>query len=84
MLEHIEVKSIFHKVIKSRKFEDKKPRNLIEKVLQVEAKKTILYEEGVLRIQGCICVPRVDDLIPTIFKKAQNSMYSIHLGATNI
>ena len=35
-------------------------------MLRGEAKEAIMDEEGVLRIKGRVCVPRVDDLIHTI------------------
>ena len=41
-------------------------------------------EEGVLRIKGRVCVPRVDDLIHTILTEAHSSRYSIHPGATKM
>ncbi|XP_069154471.1 uncharacterized protein [Solanum lycopersicum] len=53
-------------------------------VLRGEAKETIMDEEGVLRIKGCVCVPRVDDLIHTIHTEAHSSGYSIHPGATKM
>ena len=34
-----------------------------------EAKEAKIDEEGVLRIKGWVCVPRVDDLIHTILKE---------------
>ena len=42
-------------------------------VLRGEAKKAIIDEEGVLRINGRVCVPRVDDLIHTILREAHSS-----------
>ena len=53
-------------------------------VLRREAKKAIIDEEGVLRIKGRVCVPRVDDLIHTILTEAHSSRYSIHPGATKM
>ena len=41
-------------------------------VLQGEAKEAAIDEEGVLRIRGKVCVPRVDDLIHTILTKAHS------------
>ena len=38
-------------------------------VLRGEAKEEIIDEEGVLRIKGRVCVPRVDDLIDTILQR---------------
>ena len=42
-------------------------------VLRGEAKEAIIDEEGVLRIKGRVCVPRVDDLIHTILTEAHSS-----------
>ena len=53
-------------------------------VLRGEAKEAIMDEEGVLRIKGRVCVPRVDDLIHTILTEAHSSRYSIHPGATKM
>ena len=51
-------------------------------MLQGEAEEATIDEEGVLRIKGRVCVPRVDDLINTILTEAHSSRYSIHPGAT--
>ena len=48
------------------------------------SKEAIMDEEGVLRIKGRVCVPRVDDLIHTILTEAHISRYSIRPGATKI
>ena len=53
-------------------------------VLRGEAKEVIIDEEGVLRIKGRVCVPRVDNLIHTILREAHSSRYSIHPGATKM
>ena len=53
-------------------------------VLRGETKEAIIDEEGVLRIKGRVCVPRVDDLIHTILTEAHSSRYSIHPGATKM
>ena len=53
-------------------------------VLRGEAKEAIIDEEGVLRIKGMVCVPRVDDLIHTILTEAHSSRYSTHPGATKM
>ena len=52
--------------------------------MQGEAKEPIIDEEGVLRIKGRVCVPRVDNLIHTILTEAHSSRYSIHTGATKM
>ena len=53
-------------------------------MLRGKAKEAIMDEEGVLRIKGRVCVPRVDDLIHTILPEAHSSGYSIHPGATKM
>ncbi|WMV45778.1 hypothetical protein MTR67_039163, partial [Solanum verrucosum] len=40
--------------------------------------------EGVLRIKGWECAPRVDDLTHTILVEAHSSRYSIHPSATKM
>ena len=53
-------------------------------VLRGEAKEAIMVEEGVLRIKGRVCLPRVYNLINTILTEAHSSRYSIHPGATKM
>ena len=53
-------------------------------VLRGEAKEAKIHEEGILRIKGRVCVPRVDNLIHTILTEAHSSRYSIHPGATKM
>ncbi|WMV45475.1 hypothetical protein MTR67_038860 [Solanum verrucosum] len=45
------------------------------------------FEQGkdvVLRYQGTLCVPMVDDLLERIMAKAHSSRYSIHSGSTKM
>ncbi|XP_060178158.1 uncharacterized protein LOC132608102 [Lycium barbarum] len=44
----------------------------------------VIDEEGVLRIKGRVCVPRVGDLIKTILIEVHSSRYSIHPGANKM
>ncbi|XP_069144388.1 uncharacterized protein [Solanum lycopersicum] len=67
-----------------RHFTDEKLSQIREMVLRGEAKETIIDEEGVFRIKGRVCVPRVDDLIYIILIEAHSSRYSIHPGATKM
>ena len=53
-------------------------------ISQGEDKEAVIDEEGVLRINRRVCVPRVDDLIHTILTEAHSSRYSIHPGATKM
>ena len=78
----VEARSSFLDNIKGKQF--KKLIRIRDKVLQGEAKEATIDEEGVLRIKGRVCVPRVDDLINTILTEAHSSRYSIHPGATKM
>ena len=80
----VEARSSFLDKIKERQFADEKLSRIREMVLRGEAKEAIIDEEGVLRIKGRVCVPRVDDLIHTILTEAHSSRYSIHPGATKM
>ncbi|XP_070058101.1 uncharacterized protein [Nicotiana tomentosiformis] len=48
------------------------------------AKEVTIGEDGVLRLQGRLCIPNVDGLKEMILEKAHNSSYSIHPGATKM
>ena len=80
----VEARSSFLDKIKGRQSDDEKLRRIQDKVLRGEAKEAQIDEEGVLRIKGRVCVPRVDYLINTILTKAYSSRYSIHPGATKM
>ena len=80
----VEARSSFLDKIKGKQFNDEKLIQIRDKVLQGEAKEVTVDEEGVLRIKGRVCVPRLDDLINTIQKEAQSSRNSIHPGATKM
>ena len=80
----MEERSSFLEKIKGKQFDDEKLSRIRDMVLQGEAKEAIIDEEGVLRIKGRVCMPRVDDLIHTILIEAHSSGYSIHPGATKM
>ena len=80
----VEARSSFLDKINCKKFNDEKLIRIRDKVLRGEAKEAKIDEEGVLRIKGRVCVPRVDDLINTVLIEAHSSRYSIHLGATKM
>lgn len=84
ILAHVEARSIFYDQIKSVQFGDNKLNNLRKKVLQKEAKETILDNEGSLRIQCRLCVPQEGNLIPTIQEEAPYFKYSTYQGANKI
>ena len=83
-LASVEARSSFLNKIKGKQFDDEKLSQIRDMVLRGEAKEAIMDEEGVLRIKGRVCVPRVDDLIHTILTEAHSSGYSIHPGATKM
>ena len=80
----VEARSSFLDKIKGKQFTDEKLIWIRDKVSRREAKEAKMDEEGVLRIKGRVCVPRVDDLIHTILTEAHSSRYSIHPGATKM
>ena len=84
LLACVEARSSFIDKIKGKQFTDEKLIRILDMVLRGEAKEAKIDEEGVLRIKGRVCVPRIDDLIHTILTKANSSKYSIHPGATKM
>ncbi|MBW3919187.1 hypothetical protein HHB59_11165, partial [Neisseria meningitidis] len=48
------------------------------------AKKVTLGDDGVLRLQGRVCVPNVDGIRDLILAEAHSSRYSIHPGAAKM
>ncbi|XP_070021028.1 uncharacterized protein [Nicotiana sylvestris] len=67
--------------IKARQFDDPYLVVLRETVLQGGANEVSIGEDGVLRLQGHLCVPNVDGLRERILEEAHSSRYSIHPGA---
>lgn len=57
---------------------------ICDKVLSEEAMKMTLDPEGVLRIEGCIYVSRVGDLVRLILEKSYNSRYSMYPGTARL
>ena len=55
-----------------------------DKVLRGKDKEVVLDSDGVLRIGGRICVPKIGDLVRLNIEEAHYSRYSIHLGAANM
>ena len=49
-------------------------------MLRGEAKSAFLDSEGVLRINGHICVPKVGDWVHLFLEEAHCAKYSIHSG----
>ncbi|XP_070039661.1 uncharacterized protein [Nicotiana tomentosiformis] len=73
-----------HLLIKARQFDDPHLLVLRETVLRGGANEVTISEDGVLRLQGRLCVPNVDGLREKILEEAHSSRYSIHPGATKI
>ncbi|XP_070039939.1 uncharacterized protein [Nicotiana tomentosiformis] len=55
-----------------------------ETVLHDVAKEVSIGEDGVLRLQGRLCVPNVNGLRESILEEAHSSRYSIYPGATKM
>ncbi|XP_069145629.1 uncharacterized protein [Solanum lycopersicum] len=67
-------------VIRAHQFDDEKLCLIRDKVLREKTKEVVLDFDGVLRIEGRICVPKMGDLIRLILEEAHCSRYSIHPG----
>ncbi|XP_070032494.1 uncharacterized protein [Nicotiana tomentosiformis] len=48
------------------------------------SKEIVIGDDGVMRLQGRICVPNVDGLRDLILQKAHSSRYSIHPSVTKM
>ncbi|XP_070049849.1 uncharacterized protein [Nicotiana tomentosiformis] len=64
--------------IKAQQFDDPHLAVLRETVLQGGAKEVSIGEDGVLRLQGHLCVPNVDGLRERTLEEVHSSRYSIH------
>ncbi|XP_070019622.1 uncharacterized protein [Nicotiana sylvestris] len=71
-------------LIKARQFDDPHLAVLRETVLQGGAKEVFIGKDGVLRLQGRLCVPNVNGLRGRILEEAHSSWYSIYPGATKM
>ncbi|XP_070057653.1 uncharacterized protein [Nicotiana tomentosiformis] len=70
--------------IKARQYDDSHLMVLHETVLRGGAKEITIGVNGILRLQGRLCVPNVDGLRKKILEEAHSSRYSIHPGATKM
>ncbi|XP_070050348.1 uncharacterized protein [Nicotiana tomentosiformis] len=66
------------KCINARQFDDPYLLVLKDTVQQGGAKEVVIGDDGVMRLQGQICVPNIDGLSDLILEKANNSCFSIH------
>ena len=70
--------------VKSKQHLDSLLMELKESVLNKYNESFSQRGDGVLRYQGRLCVPNVDDLRRQIMEEAYGSLYSIHLGVTKM
>ncbi|XP_070026547.1 uncharacterized protein [Nicotiana sylvestris] len=70
--------------IKARQFDDPHLAVLRKMVLQGGSKEVSIREDGVLRLQGRLCVPNIDGMRERILEEAHSSWYFIHSGATKM
>ena len=70
--------------IRERQYDDPYLFVLKDMVHHGDARDVTIGDDGVLRMQGRICVPNVDGLRELILEEAHISRYSIHLGAAKM
>ncbi|KAJ8528540.1 hypothetical protein K7X08_022232 [Anisodus acutangulus] len=58
--------------IRSQQFDDVQLCKIHDKVLRREAKEVVIDSDGILRIKGRVCVPRVGDLTRLILEEARS------------
>ncbi|XP_070037127.1 uncharacterized protein [Nicotiana tomentosiformis] len=71
-------RSSLYDSIRERQYDDPHLLVLKDTVQYVYARYVTIGDDGVLRMQGRICVPNVDGLCELILKEACSSRYSIH------
>ena len=81
MITFIEARSSLVEKICAHQFNYEKLCHIRDKVLSGEAKKAFLDSDGILRIGGRICVPKMGYLIRLILEEAHCSRYSTHTWA---
>ncbi|XP_070030920.1 uncharacterized protein [Nicotiana tomentosiformis] len=84
VLAGVVLQSSLFKRIKARQYDDPYLLVLSDTVQRGGDKKVTIGDDGMLRLQGRICVHNVDGLRELILEEAHNSRYSIHLAATKI
>ncbi|XP_070039411.1 uncharacterized protein [Nicotiana tomentosiformis] len=78
------VRSLLFERIKARQYDDPHLLVLRYTVLRGGAKEAVIGDDGVLQLQGRICIPNMDGLRELIFEEAHSSRYSIHPGTTKM
>ncbi|XP_070058164.1 uncharacterized protein [Nicotiana tomentosiformis] len=76
--------SSLYNCIRECQFDDPHLLVLKDTVQYDNAKDVTIGDDGMLRIQGRICVPNKDGLRELILEEAHSSWYSIHLGAAKM
>jgi len=84
VLAYVVYRSSLFDLMRERRYDDPHLLVLEDKVLHGDAKDVTIGNNGVLRMQGRICVPNVDGLRELILEEAHSSRYSIHLGAAKM
>ncbi|XP_075082496.1 uncharacterized protein LOC142166856 [Nicotiana tabacum] len=77
-------KSTLVEQVKAKQFDDTSLLKLKEGVLSGKIKNFALDENGVMRLDGHLCVPNVEDLLRAIMVEAHSPRYSILPGSTKM
>lgn len=64
----------------AEQFEDVTLNKILNKVVRSDTQNTTFGAFSLLRVKGHVCVPHVNDVIPSFLAEAYGSMYSIHIG----
>ncbi|XP_070013712.1 uncharacterized protein [Nicotiana sylvestris] len=70
--------------IRERQYDDPHLLVLKDKILHSDARDVTIGDDGILRMQGRVCVPNVDGIRELILEEAHSSRYSIHPGVTKM
>ena len=84
VLAFVEARSSLYDQIRTHQFDDAGLCTLRDKVLRGDAKSATIDSEGVLRINGRLCVPKTGEWIRLILEEAHSSRYSIHPGVAKM
>jgi len=77
-------RSFLYDRIREHQYDDPHLLVLKDTVWHGDANKFTIGDDGVLRMQGRICVPNMDGLRELILEEAHNSWYFIHPGAAKM
>ncbi|XP_070031873.1 uncharacterized protein [Nicotiana tomentosiformis] len=84
LIASMSAKSTLVEQVKAKQFDDPSLLKLKEGVLSGKIKNFALDENGVMRLDGRLCVPIVEDLRRAIMVEAHSSRYSIYPGSTKM